>query len=250
MLCFLPHITSSDSALGRIHPDSLEQQDLMELLVEGIVEKHHFKENGDYMAISRWRSVEQDGCGHVTGIGWFQYSGVCFFVGGTMDLSYLPPTVLNFDSPGQHLMGTIATRRLPVALVSIDVSNNHYSGRLALAELPAEMRIADFSHNLFTGNVDLTRLPAKIEGLSIKGNFFTGSVDFRKLPQSLVDIDISSNKLSGTIADFRMPDALAFFRICKNRLTGNVEISHSARVDRVLSYLANDDLRVELKILR
>ena len=116
-----------DSSLGRVERESLPQQALMEMLIEGIANKE--KICGDVDApkdIEEWTGVSiEDGqvanTNHLT---------------GTVDLASLPTAMKELLLEINAFTGSIGLERLPERMEEIYVFHNQLSGSLKLDSLP------------------------------------------------------------------------------------------------------------------
>ena len=232
-----------DPALGRLEYDSLSEQALMEMLIDGIAEekKKPFQDtNGSYLDVSEWRMVTIKDS-QVTAI----TESHCHFskkqfpfrfipphvekfrldlchLHGTLDPSLLPQELKMFNVCSNALNGTINFKALPQSLKGMYISNNAFSGGLELADLPHSLRELTARKNQFSGEISLDDLPPALEWLSLPNNLLAGSINIERLTGSLRLLNLSDNLFSG---DFRMstfPEFLRRISVERNPLSGKV----------------------------
>eukprot|EP00009_Paramoeba_aestuarina_P010833 CAMPEP_0201523784 /NCGR_PEP_ID=MMETSP0161_2-20130828/20922_1 /ASSEMBLY_ACC=CAM_ASM_000251 /TAXON_ID=180227 /ORGANISM="Neoparamoeba aestuarina, Strain SoJaBio B1-5/56/2" /LENGTH=166 /DNA_ID=CAMNT_0047922993 /DNA_START=120 /DNA_END=620 /DNA_ORIENTATION=+ len=100
----------------------------------------------------------------------------CFRMGGSIQLEWLPNTV-----------------------VEAFFNDNSFEGTVTLLGLPESLQCLSVSHNNLSGTVDLMNLPENLREISLQKNSFEGDTDFSQLPASLKYIDVSDTKLEGKI---------------------------------------------------
>ena len=190
---------SDSSHLGRLDYTSLSTQALMEIFIEGIENREVICRSAEEPAdFDKWKgfwySEDQPADGAEKQ---FESSWVDLALVGTIDLQWLPPTVLSLDIDDNQLSGSLNLTALPPSIQVLDCRNNAFSKEIDLCHLPAEIELLDLSVNQLSGSLNLEKLPTSMEELLLNANRFTGTVCLRHLPPNLVDLSVSENELSG-----------------------------------------------------
>jgi len=227
------------SHLGRLNYESLSQQAQMEILVEGIENKSQLQDlNGNYLEVGRWRGVEN---GDVHRILWLdpEWPGA-----GTIDLNYLPMTVITVMIQAQRPRILIDPLRLsptlmnlwienanipifPFAKISrefknLTIINSHIEGTVEVTDLPMNMHSFSVQENMMSGTFDFKSLPEYMAVLNIRKNFFSGSLDIENLPRRLEILNVSYNTFSGPLRFSSLPETMKEFLIEGNNFYGKI----------------------------
>ena len=205
--------------LGRFDYDSLPQQALMEMLIEGIENREKlFGSNEEPKDISKWERVTFNEIGEVIKINWS-----CYFLQGSVNLECLPSTIRELDLWKNSLTGTISLRNLPKNLKHMSVSMNKLDGSLNLENLPKSLKELIFHVNKFTGEINLTKLPVEMEYLNVSHNQLTGSIDVTSLRASIKYLYLNNNNFEGETDFSKLPESLQKFRVSNNtNLSGEI----------------------------
>ncbi|KNH08045.1 leucine-rich repeat protein [Perkinsela sp. CCAP 1560/4] len=213
----VPFCTSVDPLLGRLEYSVMSQQALMELLIAGIEKIDDicgsrdeptdlcewpgvkYRKRRDEVVEVAWSSLRLGGS---LDMQWLPQTVVHFCASyngliGSSDLEKLPHGLKNFNLGVNNLSGTVRLHAVPKSLVRLNLKCNKLSGSVDLSGLPIGLKHVILYRNELCGSLDLTSLPPQIATLSLDANKFTGSVDFGSLPDSLLLLDISDNDLSG-----------------------------------------------------
>ena len=214
-------------ALGRCDPSLLPQQARLELLVQDFADKAPFQSaDGSFVDVKDWVGVGMDAAGCVERILWskrtFRYTGRA----GSINLRWIPQTMVFLHISGGGLEGSISTEDLPKTLDFLRLRDNQFKGEVNLQRLPPRMRLFDVSNNVLTGSVRLDSLPATLEALFLAANQFLGSVDLTHLPAKLTKINLNVNALSGDIDLSRLPQGLKRLHLQGNNFRGDVNCSN------------------------
>ena len=237
MLFHSSFFTAADTShLGRVEKASLSTQTLMELFVEGIENKERICGNAEEPAdIDEWtgfvHSEEQptDEAEKQFNIDWSYLLLV-----GTVDLQWVPPTVIVLDISDNELGGSLNLTALPQSSQKLDLHSNHFSGEIDLCHLPAEIEVLDLSENKLSGSLNLERLPLSIRELRLNYNRFSGTMCLRKLPRGFVDLSVGGNELSGSVDLTALPVTMNSLRLYKNNFEGKTDFS---QLPEILNFL-------------
>ncbi|KNH04620.1 hypothetical protein XU18_4188 [Perkinsela sp. CCAP 1560/4] len=139
--------STADSSLGRVDYNSLPQQALMEMVIDGITNK--VKICGDIdepRDIEEWKRVEIED-GEVTEIDWYQFD-----IEGSLHLEWLPSSVRKFEATSNRLTGTLDLASLPTSMEWLDLAHNAFTGSIGLEALPERMEYLNVSNNELSPN--------------------------------------------------------------------------------------------------
>ena len=210
-----------DSALGRLDIDSLSDQTLMELLIEGIEEdwKVRFEDSDqeDLRAIEEWDTLGFDADGKVERI--HMSAGA----GGSVAFQYLPKSVKEVDFSECMLTGSVEVSLLPDGLELFNVMLAGLSGTFDFAELPSHLVVCDISDNSFHGSADFTNLPAGLTELELRSNNFTGTLSPTALPKGLAVLGLNDNSFHGSLQFSTLPRSMYEFRASDNEFSGTLD---------------------------
>ncbi|KNH08658.1 hypothetical protein XU18_0855 [Perkinsela sp. CCAP 1560/4] len=155
-----------DSAFGRVDRESLPQQALMEMVIQGITNKEDICCNVvEPKDVEEWIGVPIED-GEVVEIEWINYD-----LEGSVHLAWLP-----------------SSGRIFAAI------NNLLTGTVDWAFLPTSMEILDLALNAFTGSICLERLPEIMVYLNVSENAFCGSLKLESLPDTLTEFNACDNQ--------------------------------------------------------
>ena len=210
---------------GRINVHDLPEQTLMELLVSNIDDHESvLDKNGEYKNISEWDGLKRDDKGNITHIAWsvdtdyyFDLDESVFQPGGSIDLLYLPPHLVQFAIEEMQLKGTVETSTLPRTLEDFHVSANSLSGTFDVAGLPKTLMVLEISKNKFSGSFALADAPQKLVLLKAAGNDFSGSIDLTNLGPELYNLSLQNNAFSGTIDLRKIPKSICYVSLQGNK---------------------------------
>mmetsp|Transcript_33682 Transcript_33682/g.52658 ORF Transcript_33682/g.52658 Transcript_33682/m.52658 type:complete len:243 (-) Transcript_33682:113-841(-) len=218
---------SIDSSLGKIDKSTLSQQTLMELLVENLNKSTNvfLDPNGSYMEVSTWHGVTfRDDSVKV--IDWhFEFSdrgGSCVHPGGSIDLQWIPGTVISFHIGYLKLEGSVDTVVLPRGLERLRLDANKFCGTFLTEHLPRGLTHVGISRNNLSGSLDMTCLPAALREFIALGNSFSGTVDLTKLPGTLEQLSLSKNALEGSVNLENLPRPMKHIELHLNRFQQDV----------------------------
>ena len=201
-----------DSALGRFQKESLPSQDLLEMLVCGLDGVDRLKDRrGDFLDIHKWKAIAFDQKDNVISVHFntpvsrdlaYDRPPLKRSVGsgGTIDLQWLPHTVVSFESPSMQFQGTIETALLPSGLFSFNAKSNQFRGTFDIAHLPSNIEYVIIDRNALEGSLDLPALPRRVKEFLANENQFSGSIDLDNLPQTLKRLSIAHNALTGRLS--------------------------------------------------
>ena len=213
-----PFLRTDDPYLGRLDYDSLTDQMRMEILFDGMDEKHKGilqDEHQNYRDVCDWGIITCTDS-RVQAVEMRQWNfheiqfpfpflpphienftmGQCKLY-GTLETADLPLSLAKFSVPANSLFGTLHFKGFPVNLTDIDIGSNNFTGSCLLADLPRKLIVFKAYANKFSGELSLENLPPDMTDLNLYKNLLTGSVVFPKLPDSLTRLDMRYNAFEG-----------------------------------------------------
>jgi len=219
--------------LSRPDKSTLPQQTLMELLVAEFDDKEAFRDSDGYFTdIADWVGVTVSDASEVTDINWEKEMGFGLFgddddddalddlgipkPGGSIDLSLVPPTVIDLLIPDLKLHGTIDTFALPRSLSTIDLDGNNFHGTFAAKGLPSGIDSIYIGNNRLSGTFDIAALPRKLGVVSLAKNMFGGTLSLKDFPPDLQFAVFIDNQFHGPVDLSVLPK-----RLYNLRLEGN-----------------------------
>lgn len=157
---------------SRVDYGNMCDQQRMEKLVEGVEYISMFLndvDKGEYIDVCDWPGVtcSEDGV-NVLEIHWRSMS-----LKGEMNLSCMPPMVINFNVQNNEITGTLDAAELPFHLKMITLSSNKFRGSVNWESLPPNVEYMYLSNNQFEGNVNLDVLPSSLKYFFVGVNKFT-----------------------------------------------------------------------------
>ena len=231
---------SIDPSLGRLDYESLSDQALMEMLIDGMEEecKKEFQDDsGHFMDVCDWKGIdlqhEEDPSIYIEKKRFserqfpFQFIPALvtvFVLGdcnahGTLNPSVLPSDLTIFEVPQNALHGSINFSTFPRNLEQIDISSNKFTGSCQLADLPDATILFDASQNEFSGKISLNELSDQIVQVFLSMNQLSGSLHITDLPASIEQISLSTNAFKGEFHFLtNPPSTLCNIWIDKNQL--------------------------------
>ena len=112
----LVFLDAVDPSLGRVDLESLPQQALMEMVIEGITNKRKICGDADEPKdIEEWKRVSIED-GQVVEIDWS-----LFALEGSLHLEWLPSTVREFGVTWNRFTGTLDLASLPTSMEAINL---------------------------------------------------------------------------------------------------------------------------------
>ncbi|KNH08114.1 hypothetical protein XU18_1330, partial [Perkinsela sp. CCAP 1560/4] len=112
-----------DPSLGRVDKESLPQQALMEMVIDGVKNKDEIcGDANEPKDIKEWKGVGIEG-GEVVEIAWRQ-----FRLRGALHLEWLPSSVRKALVSWNKLTGTLDCASLPTSLEKLDIGCNAFTG--------------------------------------------------------------------------------------------------------------------------
>ena len=221
-LLSLPTLRQCDpSGLSRVNVETLPIQALMELLVADVTPLTKFKDsNDDFLPVEKWPGLWVEPNGDVSVVRW-----VGAFSGNTMDMQYLPNSIISFLVKKCRLNGFLDLTGLPPGLTFFSVSYNFFSGGVNLKHLPQPLQEIHLNNNALTGSLDLENLPPKLEKASFSVNQFSGCVSLQNLPATMKMLFADTNQISGKIDLSGLPPSLQSLSLGQNALEGSADLS-------------------------
>mmetsp|Transcript_24555 Transcript_24555/g.38293 ORF Transcript_24555/g.38293 Transcript_24555/m.38293 type:complete len:277 (-) Transcript_24555:109-939(-) len=252
VLLFLRAFVGADpSALGRLNYESMSQQALMEMLIDGITNREEICGSKDAPEdISYWRRLVTDSDNNVkwiifsfrklsgsVNLQWLPSTVEKVYLNentlyGSLDLTCLPNGLVLFNALINEFCGEVDLAQLPDTLIEIALWKNQLNGTLDLEHLPKALENVYLSINRFFGTVCLTKLPPGLKIISMYRNFLSGLIDVRNLPKTLTELWLSSNNFEGETDFSRLPESLKKIIIHMNeRLAGTIVQREGVNVD-------------------
>ena len=248
MICTALHAV--DSALGRLDYESLPDQALMEMLIDGMNEgaKAEFQDgNGNFLDINDWDGIICLPRDQVREINFSTkvFSNKCFpfelipakvdgfeasdtNMHGTLDTSVLPHDLQLFDVCINFLHGTINLKGFPRGLQDIHIDDNDFSGSLVLSDLPDSLLSFHAGSNQFSGEISLNSLPRRMHILSLHQNLLTGSLHVQNLPEFMEEISLSINSFTGEFCLRSFPKTLRDVDMTCNALNAKAVLTKAS----------------------
>ena len=242
-------ILAINPALGRLDYDSLSDQALMEILIDGMNAKDKAElfqdQSGNFKDICDWSKLicSNDRVQEIR-INFSKFNKKQFpfefipplvtkfsMMGcnlhGTLDFSTLPQNFTRLVASSNKLHGTLNFKALPRALVTLYIESNEFTGRCALEELPDSLEFFDASGNKLSGEISFNSLPSAMETLNLSNNLLTGTISIAHLPASIRIIELDNNAFTGRFRLLALPDDLERIFITGNNLSGTAIISEA-----------------------
>ncbi|KNH06899.1 leucine-rich repeat protein [Perkinsela sp. CCAP 1560/4] len=180
-----------DSSLGRVDRESLPQQTLMEMVIDGITNKEEICGDLDEPKdIEEWNGVLMED-GEVVEINWDERE-----LTGSLHLGWLPSSVRKFNGSMSRLTGTVDLANLPIAMTQLELGLNAFTGSIDIERLPPVMEFLNVSSNELIGSLNLGSLPKAMTDFFAHYNKFSGSIDLSQLPAVLARLSLAANQLS------------------------------------------------------
>ena len=258
MTPFFSIFTADVQSIGRCDEHSLTDQARMELLMIGAQDVKRLQDDqGDFLDACEWSGVRCDSDFHVVSIDFdnTDYLRRCMaqlltFVDdadrelgldpyGSIDLRWIPATVVDFRVSGLAFEGSVNTALLPRELRQFTVTNNKLGGEFRIDDLPGDLEIARISNNSFSGGLNLPALPRFIVSFDAGSNKFSGKLNFAKLPAFLKVLDLRKNDFAGTVRIPFVPPKMRMLDISHNFFEG--ECVTIAEIPEAMDRFAVDD---------
>ena len=223
----LLQLFAADPALGRLDADSLSDQALMEMLVDGMKDPSKKKlqdDKGNYKDVSEWASsgsvqvVFVDDRVTQIEFKWMAYTDKQF------PFAFIPPLVTSFSLIGCSLHGTLETAVLPQNLLHLNVRTNKLHGPLNFKGFPRKLQILSIGGNCFSGNCALGELPSTLVRFAANDNYFEGELSLNDLPEALESLEVARNQLSGSLEILRLPQGLRVMQLQENNFWGDLRL--------------------------
>ena len=222
-------ILSVDTALGRVDYNSLSDQMLIEMLIDGYDDdaKENYRDLDDtYLDICEWPCVLCDDDQRVEKMYETQD------VSGSLDLSCIPPKMKEIYIDENGLVGEIDLTNFPESMELLNLSDNMLAGSTDLTHLSRKMKYINLCSNQFSGTIDITQLPAEMLVLYLDANFFTGTIELTKLPQSMRELTLHNNRFTGPFIATNLPQHLQSLNASGNRFDA-VAVAELGKVTKV-----------------
>ena len=211
-----------DQSLGRLDYDSLSDQALMEMLIDGMdeQEKQRYQdENKNFLDVCEWDAVECEG-DRVTEIALSESK----FTAKQFPFLYMPPLVTYFKILVSNLHGTLDTKTLPRNLTYFYVGNNMLNESVSFADFPPQIDYICLSYNAFCGKCALSDLPATVTDFYAARNRFCGEIALNDLPPAMLYLFLAGNALTGSINIERLPKSIDIIDLSQNSFSGEFHL--------------------------
>ena len=224
------HTLTVDPSLGRLSYESLSDQALMEMLIEGTADstKRHFQDNnGAYLDVCEWSGTTCDASDNVVSFAIKEGNRWNIQFDGTLALEYLPKNLLFLFMCNTNSIssGTLQTALLPSKLRRFCVTRHKLSGTVDMTALPKHLQLFSIKENVFSGSCDLRNLPENIESVNVSENNFSGSLHLDKLPSALIHLFVQKNEFTGGVDLENLPKALEELDISDTQLSGEFRLT-------------------------
>ena len=246
MLTFLTLLASDDEPSGlrlsRADYDSLPDQALFELVVDGFTNKDPFLDDeGDFKDISDWVGLTFNDAGRCVRVYWYESR-----FDGPVGLAWIPASVEKFHIIESTVCGSVELTRLSDGLKGLAIIQSAIEGTIDLTLLPQQLLYINLTMNTLTGSIDLTALPAHIVDVALTANDFSGSVDLTRLPGTMKGLMLNKNALSGTVELAKIPESMMTLDLRQNQLEGTAAIPR--RLLGIVRLEDNRDLELEMQL--
>ena len=214
-----------DPFLGRLDYESLSDQALMEMLIDGMKQKYKkaFKDrNGNYLDKCEWKSIHGscvdcvDEC--VTEVQFW----ALLFLEKQFPFEFIPPLATIFATERCSLHGKLDASMLPQGLVTFSVRDNKLHGSISARDFPRALKTIRIECNEFCGSIVLSDLPANLGDFIAERNAFSGEISLENLPKKMVYLILNKNKLSGPLHIEHLPDSMRGINLADNLFEGNL----------------------------
>ena len=254
-------VLAVDPSLGRLDYDSLSDQALMEMLIEGLddeVKENYQDANGGYLDVCEWTAVEcTDDRVTSIDISWGRMNEKQFpfeFIPaltqdfeifssnmhGTLDTGVLPSGLVRIQVSINNLHGELNFGAFPRKLERIHIDRNSFGGSCMLSDLPDALTIFSARENKLSGGVLLSDLPAAMEVLILSQNALSGDILLNDLPMGMKELNLSQNNLSGGVQINDLPAAMRSLDLSYNKLSGSISIERLPQSMNLLNFMANE----------
>ena len=215
-----------DPTLGRVDYNSLSDQTLMEMLIDGFDDKTkaEYQDNdGMYLDVCKWSCIQCDDDERVI-IADIKTRNVS----GSIGICYVPPKVKELYMRARHkgkLTGSVDLTHLPVGMHVLQLQKNELTGEVDLAHLPNGMGFLHLNNNQLTGEIRLDHLPGEMQYLYLHTNKLTGELDLTQLPHRMRYLFLQNNNFTGEIDLTQLPDRILFLYLNNNQFTGEIDLT-------------------------
>ena len=195
----------------------------MEMLCAGSANARRIQDaNGLFRDVKEWEGISFDSDGNIAKIDFApsldydqwdddeaeQTPFRALGQGGSMDLQWIPRSVVHFDIKSLNVEGTIDTSSLPRNLKQFMISYNKFFGEFKMAGLPVSLEILDIETNNFSGPLIIADLPRGLRGCEAGCNAFSGSIQLADLPRKLTAFSVRRNQLCGDLCIRNIPHSI------------------------------------------
>ena len=213
-------LLSIDPALGRLDYDSLSDQALMEMLIDGMNKdaKANFQDSsGNFLDVCDWEDFKCAG-DRVEKIYFYNKK----FAAPQIPFEFIPSHVRKVTIFFCELSGTLDASALPQRLQKFLVALNKLHGTIDFCALPRGLKALSLRNNAFHGSCPLSALPDTLTSLDVAENQFSGEIAFNDMPAAMEVIELSLNNFSGSIKIDRLPKGMRLLLLCSNAFSGDL----------------------------
>ena len=215
-----------DPFLGRLDYESLSDQALMEMLIDGMKQKYKkaFKDRtGNYLDKCEWTSLYYGPCvecidERVTEVKFRSRP----FSKKQFPFEFIPPLATILFTEVCSIHGSLDTSLLPQGLIKFSVIDNKLHGSISARDFPRDLKTIRIECNEFCGSIVLSDLPANLNDFIAEWNAFSGEISLENLPKKMVYLDLSNNNLSGPLHIEHLPDSMRHISLADNFFEGNL----------------------------
>ena len=214
MLCPI-FIASADTGLSKVDPHLLSQQMLMEIVIADASKCDRIRHAGnEYLSYALWPGVRCNEADEVTHIEW--HYGANIHMEGTLNLSWLPQSLIKFNITQRMLHGTLDATKLPPLLEFCFLSWNKIEGNVDLGALPRHLRSLKARSNLLGGTLCFQNIPDTLKTVQLSDNRLSGSVGVKDIPLTMEDLWLANNNFTGVIYMCDVPGTLRTLNLLGN----------------------------------
>ena len=221
LTAFTPLLTV-DPSLGRLDYESLSDQALMEMLIDGLQADHKalFQDaNGNFQDVCEWKGITCTD-DRVTSID----MPYIYFDEKQFPFEFVPPHVTEFFANMKDLHGTLDASQLPLDLRYLSISDNVLHGSVDIGAFPRKMKTLLIERNIFSGSLSLSDLPPSLLHFDASNNQIIGEISLNALPPAMMDLRLNGNKLRGTIVVENLPRTMRYLFLQRNAFQGDFRL--------------------------
>ena len=197
-------ITADIPSAGRFNRDCMSQQMAMETLVADVQSLARIQDlQGAFLRVEHWSGLTFDSSCNITFIDFpnfgFHDSDAENWTeeppigpGGSMDLQWIPQTVVSFNVSEQNLIGSVETANSRGPQI-FDISQNIFFGEFRMDGLPRGLVHLTIQYNRLLGSIVVVDMQRGLHKFLTASNEFSGSINLEDLPPGLSMFCVNGN---------------------------------------------------------